>query len=248
MSKTVSLTGWKRARAAAAEGIYYTIALLLWAAESISLLLAFQHPSLAAYGAAAGIALVCRALAAPLRLGRMQWYLRCQTHPDEPASLRLLFSGFRHSIRAVRWRLSIWWRHTLLMTVALLPGQLLWGYGDALSRQGQTGTPFMWFLLGGIALLTGWAMAELHQCRYALTPLLILRGYSASMALHLSIEYTHHRTGEWVNFWGRQAGRLLASLIPPVCLWLMPPVRLSYTALLTSWLPEEQSLEHTRIL
>lgn len=248
MPEAVPITGWERARSAAAEGIYYTAILLLWAAECVSLLLAFQRPSLAAGAAAAGIVLLCRTLAAPLRLGRQQWYLQRWAHPDKPASMGLLFSGFRRWGSAVRWRLSVWWRHTLLLTVALLPGQLLWSYGNYLSRQGQAGPTFMWFFLGSMALLAGWGAAQLRRCRYALIPLLILRGYTAPMALHLSIQYTHRRTGEWLNFWGRQIGRLLISLIAPVSLWMMPPVRLAYTACLISWLPEEQPVEHTRIL
>lgn len=238
---------WQLAAAAGVEGLYTLAAMLLHLVESVSLLIAFHKASPPAYGTAAGTALISFLLLAPLRLGRWRWYLRLQDKPGEiPAFLQLL-AGCRYWGAAVSWQWAVWWRQTGLLLVASLPTALLWGYGDRLTARQEPTKSLLWLVMGSLALLGAVTVTGLRRCRYALAPLLILRGCTAPLAVQLSLRLTRRRTGAWVNFWGDRAGWLLLCLLPGAAFWVLPRLRREYTALLTGWL-EDIPLEATRRL
>lgn len=230
------LTPSQRLTAAVVEGLYWLTALLLRLVESTLLLTAFTAETTPSYIAAAAGALGYSLLLAPLRLGRQMWYSALAEQPRRTPPIRTLWAGYRHWRGAVSWRWSRWWRLTVILLAASVPAALLWGYGDRLTRLGNPTHSLLWLVLGGIALLGGLGLWCARRCRYCLVPLLLAQGYTAPLAMQLSISMTRRRTGQWINFWGGQLGRLiLCILFPPAALWLLPALRLSYTGLLGGW-------------
>ncbi len=239
---STSTSRWQWTKAAAVEGLYWLIYSLLRLPECVCLLLAFSTGSDTAYLTAAGLAIGSSLLLAPLRLGRLRWALHWHNEPEYTPALRLLWGGGRRFGAAVGWRWGLWWRLCAGLLLSCLPAALLWGYGSFVSQQGETALSLLWLALGAIAWLSGTIVVGLRRLRYAAAPLLILQGYSAVLALHLSRHLTRRRTGQLLNFWGDRFGWLALCVLPGAALWVLPRLRRDHTALLLSWLQTEDAL------
>ena len=229
-------TRWHWLTAAGVEGFSVLAMLGVHLVESLFLMAALTEPTPARYGLAVVMAVAGGALVAPLRLGVWRWYSRAQACPGKIPSPLWVWTGYGRPLAAVGWRWAVWWRQTGLFLVAAVPAALLWSYGDRLARAGEGELSVMYLLTGAVALLGAVAVTVLRRCRYALAPLLLERGYSAPLAVQVSLRLTRRRTGEWVNFWGDRAGWLCLCLVPGGVLWALPRLRRAYRALLTEWL------------
>lgn len=229
-------TRWTWLAAAGVEGLFLLVTLSWYLVDSLCLLAAMERNTPAAYGLAVGVALGGSVLTAPLGWGVWRWYRRLRECPAAIPSFFRVFTGYRRPLAAVSWRWAVWWRQTGLFLTAAIPAALLWGYGDRLTRQGEPAMALLYLVLGGLALLGAAVVTALRRCRYALIPLLLERGYSATLAVQLSLRLTRRRTGQWVDFWGGRAGLLVLCLFPGGCLWALPRLRWGYLALLEEWL------------
>jgi hypothetical protein len=88
-------------------------------------------------------------------------------------------------------------------------------------------------LLGGIIAVAVW------QCRYALAPLYLLRGYPAAAAMALSPRAMRGHLREYVNFLGGELPRLCLCVLLVPAIWIIPAFRRRRIALLLSFMPSE---------
>ncbi len=219
---TTPLTRWQTAAALAVDGAC-RLPYILAATVSVALALSSVNlPLLLPLGA-----LVYGGVCAPLRLWRAAWYSRLTAAGEQLPSLRLP----RRSLSAIGWRWGLWWRRGLALMLGVAPSTLIWRYGATTDAQAV-----VWLAVGGVALLVGVTVVWIWQTRYILAPYYILRGDTAATALALSARQMRGRRGDYLNFLGGEAARLLLCLVPPCALWVLPAFRRRRTALLLGWI------------
>ncbi len=228
------LTRWQYIALLNVEGLYLLVRLFLRLAEWVPFwwLLSDGYPAdqtltsphLAALAAAAGGWLLQGLCLPPLRLGRAMWYSKLAAAPNSIPSPGWLFAGWRHWGAAVGWRWRLWWRRTAAVCIASLPPLLVWQYGAR-----GTGYPLLWLSAGGLLAAVTLLWAFVRQSRYGAAPLLLAEGRSAEEALHLSARIMKKQGLNTLFFWTKRLPELVACLLPPVALWLVPAMRLEHT-------------------
>ncbi len=232
MTTTKTLTRWQTATTLATEGACLlpyitTLPVALWLTTRPPHL----FTNLQGYLPLLALCILYGGIKAPLRLWRTAVYARLCAAADTLPSLALP----RGTLSAISWRWQLWWRRAATLALAVAPSALLWSYGTTLANRSAQTQPLLWLLFGGLALLGGLAVAVLWQARYALAPVYLLRGYPAGAAIALSVKAMRRHTGDYINFLGGEASRLLPCLLLIPAVWLLPAFRRRHTALLLSW-------------
>ncbi len=234
------MTVWQRAAALATEGaclLPYLLAVLggfiglTRPPYSLPLVPAAWQPVLLT----AVAALIYGAVRAPLCLWRTAYYLRLCAAEQSLPSLRPTGRGFA----ALGWRWRLWWRRGIALALACAPSALLFARGSLASRQNAAVQPVLWLAAGTAALLLGLIAVAVWQCRYALAPLYILRGYPAAAAMALSPRAMRGHGGDYVNFLGGELPRLCLCLLVIPAAWVVPAFRRRRAALLISFMPPD---------
>ena len=234
------LTAWQRAAALATEGAcllpYLLAALgsfikLNRPPQYLSAVPALWQPILLT----AAAALLHGALRAPLRLWRAAYYVRLCTDESSLPSLRLP----RQALYAIGWQWRLWGHRIIALTLACAPAALLLARGSLASTQNASMQPVLWLTAGGVVLLGGIVAVAVWQCRYALAPLYLLRGYPAAAAMALSPRAMRGHLREYVNFLGGELPRLCLCVLLVPAIWIIPAFRRRRIALLLSFMPSE---------
>ena len=243
MSYTQPLTPWQRAAALATEGacLLPYLLILVGGLSTLTrpplLLPAIPHIWQSAAFAIA-IAAVYGAVRAPLRLWRTAYYVRLCAADNALPSLRPVgrWGG------AVLWRWQLFQHRAAALLLACAPSALMFGYGSVVSRDPQSAAlqPVLWLTAGAVSLLIGVSVAAIHQCRYRLAPLFLLRDCPAGAAMALSARAMRGHRGEYINFLGGELPRLCACLLLIPAVWLVPAFRRRQTALFLSWMPPDR--------
>jgi hypothetical protein len=235
MENSHTLIRWQRAAALATESACL-LTILLTAAGELWLQTLPTADAVPPYLTLIALALLSGAMLAPLRLWRAAYYVRLSCNASALPSLR----PCGRIPTALLWRWQLWWRRAAAAVVACLPCALLWGYGSYSAHHSTSQvTPLLWLLSGGLALLGGIIAAAVWQCRYVLTPLFILRGYSAGAAMALSAHAMRRHIGAYINFLGGELPALLSCLLLIPAVRVIPTFALRRTALLLDWMPSE---------
>ncbi len=189
----------------------------------------------------------------PLKLGRsvFYWQMVNSVRPVEGSRTRY-FEGRLYG-QAIHWRLRLWGWRLLWSLLLWLPAIALLGVGewlrlDSLRRGAMDFTCVVFLLMGIIAFLGGWLVAEMVMMRYRPAAYGIGQGMKVKEAFRWAVTVTKGRTESILWLYLRYALGLLSCLFGLPALYVMPLFQTEQAWLIRKWAKLSPPLEKTAVL